>query len=1309
MNWKFRVLLGFLAVLVAAAAWIKMPSQATGEEKSPIEEYNRIAARTVSQHGEFTVVVPSEFGVTPPIADMESPVVDAHLRRVFYMTKQQMREAILERDAIAKGIPPEQYIQEINELNLRELKRTIPGAGAGESFKDPLMDKSIAMQDAPQVMPTPDVTFNGNVQADNTAAGVPNVAPPDTIGDVGPNHYVQSVNLVTSIYNKTTGARVAGPVATSSFWSGLPSGSPCRRNDGDPTVAYDQLADRWVITQFGLPTGFTTPTYQCVAVSQTNDPAGAYYAYQYLYPNSVINDYPKFGVWRDGYYMTTNEFTNGGAAFAGAGMLAFDRDRMLQGIPSASMIVRRVSTSGGVLPTDIEGFGGPATELDHLFMEFRMDESGGGNIDGLRAFRFKPDFNTPSNTIFEALTDVALAPFDGRNPPGRGDVEQQGGENLESLGGRLMHRLSYRNLGTQAAPVHAYVGSFVVNVSGVNPTSAATYDAAIRWFELRRTGNLTFSVFDQGTHVGAGAGAGTRINNWMGSIALDNRGDIALGFSQAGPTQNADIKIAGRTNNVANSSTLNEGEALFFDAPGAQTGTSNRWGDYSALTLDTDDDCTMWYTQEYYQVVGSFNWSTRIGRFKFPQCTPAPKATIAGTITACAGGAPILGALVDGTGGFTRVTGAPGTYTMTVAPGTYTITANKSGGFSSASQTVTVTAGQTATVNLCLSGIAVINSTGPTITAESCGTPNNAFDPGELVTVTLPLQNTGGASTTNLTATLLASGGVTSPSPAQNYGALAPGSPVVNRTFTFRVDPTLTCGTTVTLTFTVNDGATNYSNVTRTFTTGVRTAALSENFDGVTAPALPAGWTNTQVQGTAINWVTTTTNATSPPNAAFANDPATVNLAALTSPAVMITGTDAQMSFKNRFNTEDSFDGAVLEFSTNGGMTWTDIITGGGTFVSGGYTGALNTGFMNPLPGRQAWEGNSNATIDTVINLPASLNGQTVQFRWLMGSDSSVAVPTGGIWIDNVEILGARVCQSCPTIVCNIQRRGDFAGDGKTDFAVFRPSTGTWFIQPNGSGAATGRNFGSAGDKLQPVDYDGDGKADLGVYRNGEWYWVRSSDGGLGSFTFGAPTDIPVAGDYSGDGRAELAVYRPSIGVWYIFNMVNGDMTAVGWGGAASDVPVVGDFDNDCKTDIAVRRTTNVGGIAGATEWFILQSGGGTTSIRWGTDQMQTAVGDYNGDGRSDIGAVENRGGLLQWWVVSTANSVIVNGTQFGQTGDIVTAGDYDGDGRTDLSVFRPSNGVFYYRAVNNATQFGFQFGANGDQPVVRWLQYPLP
>ena len=353
-----------------------------------------------------------------------------------------------------------------------------------------------------------------------------------------------------------------------------------------------------------------------------------------------------------------------------------------------------------------------------------------------------------------------------------------------------------------------------------------------------------------------------------------------------------------------------------------------------------------------------------------------------------------------------------------------------------------------------------------------------------------------------------------------------------------------------------------------------------------------------------------------------------------------------------------------------------------------------------------AWSGNSNGYIDTVINLPASLNGQSVQFRWVMGSDNIVG--GAGVRIDDVQILGARVCQSCRS-ACRQQRRSDFDGDGKTDFSVFRPSNNTWFIQPNnGSTFFYAVVFGASGDKLQPADYDGDGRTDIGVYRNGLWVWIRSSDNTVQNYQWGTATDIPVAADYSGDGKADLAVYRPSSGVWYILDSTTNEMTAMQWGGNPTDIPVVGDFDGDCKTDLAIRRTNNPVVNTGTT-FYILKSSGGTTSIDWGTAQMQLAISDYDGDGKSDIGVVNSSGGRLLWYVITPNGSVLINGTPFGMTGDSITVGDYTGDGKADLSVWQSATGTFVYKSTESGADIQRVFGTNGDVPTARANQYPLP
>jgi hypothetical protein len=340
--------------------------------------------------------------------------------------------------------------------------------------------------------------------------------------------------------------------------------------------------------------------------------------------------------------------------------------------------------------------------------------------------------------------------------------------------------------------------------------------------------------------------------------------------------------------------------------------------------------------------------------------------------------------------------------------------------------------------------------------------PNGVLDPGETVTVALGLQdvNVGApgviCSSPALTGTLQATGGVTVPGGPQNYGTLCSDAPAGFRYFTFTVDPALACGSTVTASLAVTDGATNYGTQTYQFVTGSTVTSNVQNFDGVTAPALPAGWTAT-ASGSGIAPTTVTDFRDTLPNSVKLSEATTVGLSEVTSAPVAITSAGSKLSFRNEFNTESGFDGLVLEISipTVAGGAFQDILTAGGTFASGGYNSTLSTGFNNPLPGRMAWTGLSGGTaaaptfITTVVNLPATAVGQNVMFKWRQGADSSVAPATNpGSRIDTLTLASTVCGGNAPTVNSAVSRK-THGGAGDFDVALpIVPINGAIGIEP---------------------------------------------------------------------------------------------------------------------------------------------------------------------------------------------------------------------------------------------------------------------
>jgi hypothetical protein len=483
--------------------------------------------------------------------------------------------------------------------------RLLPSGPGGASPQTP---GALQTTTGPQVATTNGLNFNGVGDTSNTPSNPCNCAPPDTNGAVGATQYVQWVNTAFAVYDKSTGALAPGfPKAGNVLWQGF--GGPCAaNNDGDIIAQYDKIAQRWVMTQFSVS---TTPFLQCVAVSQTSDATGAYNRYAFSYGNTQFNDYPKLGVWPDGYYTTYNIFNNG-QTFAGAKVCVFDRASMLTGAAATQQCFQLSSSFGGLLPSDLDGAtstlgaggsGLPPAGTPNLLLNFGANR--------LNLWKFHVDWATPGNSTLTGPTSIGVATFTAACNGGGTCIPQPGTNNkLDSLADRLMYRLAYRH----AADGHE---SLVVNHSVFISGNRKNQVTGVRWYELRNPSGGTMSsgtpvVYQQGTF------SPDNTSRWMGSIAQDKNGDTALGYSASSGSVFPSLRYTGRA--PGDPLGTMQAEATIFTGPASQTGSLHRWGDYSAMSVDPVDDCTLWYTNEYIPSTGSFNWSTRIANFKFTGC-----------------------------------------------------------------------------------------------------------------------------------------------------------------------------------------------------------------------------------------------------------------------------------------------------------------------------------------------------------------------------------------------------------------------------------------------------------------------------------------------------------------------------------------------------------------------------------------------------------------------------------------------------------------------------------------------------------------
>jgi hypothetical protein len=490
---------------------------------------------------------------------------------------------------------------------------------------------------APSI-PAPSLTFEGLSNLDNFKLYGFRVNPPDPDGEVGRNHYVELINLVFAVYDKQ-GNRLTGPTKIGDLWTGFAI-PDCTDPSGDPVVLYDQLEDRWLLSQF-TTSGLSDPTkpfWNCVAISTTGDPTGTYFRYAFITSNPGTNsaffpDYPKYGVWKKSYVLTSRDFGSQGEY--GISVYALEKNKMINGDPNAravhffldSAVVPLYLIGDGLLPADVDGTRQPKEDAPVPIVGTQDNNASyGAPFDALNIWELSIKWKANPEASIVLKTQLPVASFDSIYPcaPGSRDCLPQPGItnpdqylDILSYRQRPTFRLAYRNFGTYE--------SLVTNQS----VEALPNLAGARWYEIRRTGG-SYSLYQQGTYA-----PNDGVHRWMGSIAQDKNGNMALGFSVVnGSNVFPGIRYTGRlAGDPLGQMTL--GEGTIINGAGVQTTTNSRWGDYTDLTVDPTDDCTFWYVNEYYQVSGlplplpppplpppgtTAPWQTRIGSFKLPGC-----------------------------------------------------------------------------------------------------------------------------------------------------------------------------------------------------------------------------------------------------------------------------------------------------------------------------------------------------------------------------------------------------------------------------------------------------------------------------------------------------------------------------------------------------------------------------------------------------------------------------------------------------------------------------------------------------------------
>ncbi len=856
------------------------------------------------------------------------------------------------------------------------------GVPTAYSNYDPVIDPLLAVQAetpplrAVDAFGTPSVNFDGQ--------GYSYANPPDTVGDIGLTHYIQGINgsgTSIQIYNKD-GTTAVSPFALDALGSGN-----CADGLGDPIILYDRLADRWLLSEFSR-----SGNQLCVYISQTADPTGSYYAYAFTAVHG-FPDYPKYGVWPDAYYIGTNENS--------VTLYALDRNAMLAGNPAAMQSFAGTSLPGFsfqmLIPSDLDGGDPPPVGSPNYFMRHRDTENHGQGScpvhaggDCLEIVEFSVDWAVPANSSISSPIPIQIAEFDSDlcGLSSYNCFPQPGSSTtLDPLREVVMNRLQYRNFGTY----ETLVGNFVTDVDG-------TDHGGVRWFELRKSGAGQWALYQEGTY------APDASHRWMGAIAMDGSGNIALGYNVSDATATyPSLRYTGRLNSDP-LNTMPRGEHSI--AAGSSPNGSNRYGDYAAMGVDPADDCTFWFTGMYNK---SLNWSTRIAAWKFDSCTGAifpsfRMETTPEALDVCLPDAIEYTTALNAVGGFVgdvtlSTVGAPGTAVFT--PITSTLN-------SSSTLIISDAAVGSYTVDIIGTGVSTptlvqTNSVSLNVYSSSANTPA-LLSPADAA-ANVPILPTyrweavpeAGSyqieiATDELFSTIVDSATVTT----HGYTSTIPLKG--NTTYYWRVRAKNVCGNSA------YAAASSFLTAVALGDCGTGTIPgilYSQDFEDGTD-----SWTHS---GAGDTWTISTGRSHSGKYAYYAEDVESVSNQQLETPDISLPNDHFPLSLQfwnwQRMEgyTGGCWDGAAVEISTNGGMSWTQLNS---ELLSDPYDGSISSVHDNPLGGMDGWCGEPQEWLNSIVNLNA-FAGQTVRFRFSLGTDTSLG--REGWYIDDFKVQSCHV------------------------------------------------------------------------------------------------------------------------------------------------------------------------------------------------------------------------------------------------------------------------------------------------------------